>query len=519
MRDVDTSILDMSALTPQEIARETVKRLAARKLAPTPENFTTVYHEVAGTRPLKPFPLDHLRHIGAQLPEQTPAQQRFKAQFAKAVSMHSWDDVEKVLLPQLRAATAPPDRKETTAIALVEEHRFPADLREQLARIVTFAMPALGQDDARMLSLSEELTAYLRLETQHLPTLRKQMSDFAFRLSFVAEEQARIRDTLLGLLRSVFDNIRAINPENPWLQGQLEALIQATQPPLSMRRLEDVERKLRALIHRQIEAQEQTAAAQLVMKQSLNTFLQKLAQTSESSAEYQHRFEACAEELDRATSLADLAPVLQSAIQSARSLAEESRQTSQELGSLRNRAEAAEAEIQRLREALDRMSELASHDLLTGVLNRQGMADAIHKELSRSSRSGSTVCIALLDIDDFKRLNDRLGHVTGDAALQHLASVAKHSLRPQDSVARYGGEEFVVILPDTTSAEATEVLSRLQRELTKQIFLEGEAHVLITFSAGVVEVQPGETQEQIIQRADEAMYAAKRLGKNRVVAA
>lgn len=509
----------MSASTPQEIARETVKRLAARKLAPTPEHFTTVYHEVAGTRPLKPFPLEHLRHIGAQLPEQTPAQQRFKAQFTKAVSMHSWDDVEKVLLPQLRAATAIPDRKETTAIALVEEHSFPPDLREQLARIVTFAMPALGQDDARMLSLSEELTAFLRLDTQHLPTLRKLMSDFAFRLSFVAEDQARIRDTLLSLLRSVFDNIKAINPENPWLQGQLEALIQATMPPLSMRRLEDVETKLRALIHKQIEAQEQTAEAQLVMKQSLNTFLQKLAQTSESSAEYQHRFEACAQELDQATSLTDLAPVLQSAIQSARSLAEESRQTTQELGLLRNRAEEAEGEIQRLREALDRMSELASHDLLTGLLNRQGMADVMHKELARASRSGTTVCMALLDIDDFKRLNDRLGHVTGDAALQHLANVTKHSLRPHDSVARYGGEEFIVVLPDTTRTEAIEVLSRLQRELTKQIFLEGDAHVMITFSAGVVEVQPGETLEQIIQRADQAMYAAKRSGKNRVVAA
>lgn len=217
--------------------------------------------------------------------------------------------------------------------------------------------------------------------------------------------------------------------------------------------------------------------------------------------------------------MAEIAPVLQAAIHSARGLAEDTRHTAEELSELRTRAEHAEAEIQRLRDELDQMSAMASHDLLTGVLNRQGLTDVVGKELARSDRSGTSVCVALLDIDDFKRLNDRLGHISGDAALKHLASVAKASLRPHDSVARFGGEEFVVIMPDTHLPQAIEVLTRLQRELTKQLFLQGSEHVLITFSAGVVQVQPGESMDQIIDRADKAMYSAKRSGKNRVVAA
>lgn len=509
----------MSTPTPQDIARETVKRLSARKLSPTPENFTTVFHEVAGTRPLQPFPLDHLRHLGTSLPEQTPGQQRFKAQFNKAITQHSWEDLQKVLVQQLKSGSGPVESKTFTPVAVVEETSLPAELREQMARIVTFALPALGQDDARILALGEELTQYLRLDSQHLPTLRKLMADFAFRLSFVAEDQASIRTALLGLLRTVFENIGAINPENPWLQAQMEALVQATQPPLALQRLEDVERRLKSLIIKQIEAQEQSAAAQRVMKESLSTFLQRLAQTTANSEEYHKQFESCAEQLDRAKSVADIAPVLQAAIQSARNLADDTRQTTSELTELRSRAEQAEAQISRLRDELDRMTALASHDMLTGALNRQGMADVVAKEMARSDRAGTPICMALLDIDDFKRLNDRLGHMSGDAALQHLARVAKSSLRPHDSVARFGGEEFVVIMPDTTIHDALEVLTRLQRELSKQLFLEGAEHILITFSAGVVQVQPGEALEQVIDRADKAMYSAKRAGKNRVMAA
>ncbi|MDV7401044.1 hypothetical protein RZS08_57030, partial [Arthrospira platensis SPKY1] len=105
-----------------------------RKLPPTPEHFSTVYHEVAGTRPLKPFPLEHLRHIGSALPDQTPAQQRFKAQFGKAVTMHSWDDLEKALIQHLRQSAPSHERKDMIPVAVVEEVGLPPVLREQMCR-------------------------------------------------------------------------------------------------------------------------------------------------------------------------------------------------------------------------------------------------------------------------------------------------------------------------------------------------------------------------------------------------
>jgi len=157
----------MAAMTPQEIAREAVKLLTARKLPPTPDNFQTVYHEVAGTRPLRPFPLEQLRQIGKQLPDRTPAQLRFKTQFNKAVSLHSWDDLEKALLTQLRSA--PPADPATPSVEVTEEKAFPPELLEQMARIVGHALPAVGNDDARIVEQAEELVHYLRLDSQHPP--------------------------------------------------------------------------------------------------------------------------------------------------------------------------------------------------------------------------------------------------------------------------------------------------------------------------------------------------------------
>jgi diguanylate cyclase len=125
--------------------------------------------------------------------------------------------------------------------------------------------------------------------------------------------------------------------------------------------------------------------------------------------------------------------------------------------------------------------------------------------------------VALLDIDNFKKLNDSMGHDAGDEALIHLATVCRETLRPQDTVARYGGEEFIILLPETPLHEATVALTRLQRELTRKFFLHANEKILITFSAGVTQMLPNDNQSTVIKRADEAMYKAKQSGKNRVL--
>jgi diguanylate cyclase len=202
-----------------------------------------------------------------------------------------------------------------------------------------------------------------------------------------------------------------------------------------------------------------------------------------------------------------------------RSMALDSRAAHDELHELRQRAQDKHDELVRLQQTLDQVSLQARHDPLTGSLNRKGLDEVLEREISRGRRAETPLCIALLDVDNFKQINDRLGHATGDAALVHLADVVRSVMRPQDMLARYGGEEFVLVLPDTALASGIEAMQRLQRELTKNFFLKDNEKLLITFSAGVAELAASEDSDGAIKRADQAMYLAKRQGKNRVVAA
>ena len=160
---------------------------------------------------------------------------------------------------------------------------------------------------------------------------------------------------------------------------------------------------------------------------------------------------------------------------------------------------------------------LVRNDQLTGTLNRRGLEEAFENEVARSRRRKSPLCVAMLDIDNFKKLNDSLGHDAGDAALIHLVTIIRETLRPQDTLARFGGEEFIIILPDTMLEDAKTAIVRLQRELTKRYFLHENEKVLITFSAGVTDHRSDDTQASVTKRADDAMFAAKKAGKNRVV--
>ncbi|WP_291992393.1 GGDEF domain-containing protein [Candidatus Accumulibacter sp. ACC003] len=176
---------------------------------------------------------------------------------------------------------------------------------------------------------------------------------------------------------------------------------------------------------------------------------------------------------------------------------------------------AAEARIGELESALAEARMAAFTDTLTGALNRRGFADAYQRELARSRRNGSQLAIALIDLDDFKRLNDSLGHQVGDEALVHLVKGLRAALRPSDILCRFGGEEFVVLLPETALPEAVAAISRFQRQFAARALPDRD--IVVTFSAGVVVNESAESVEDAILRADAATYAAKRAGKNCVV--
>jgi len=181
--------------------------------------------------------------------------------------------------------------------------------------------------------------------------------------------------------------------------------------------------------------------------------------------------------------------------------------------------EEAEQKIQVLTSALDYINGIASEDYLTRTLNRRGMNEALEREFNRADRHGTPLCIAVMDIDHFKKLNDKLGHNGGDEALVHFAQVIKDTKRTTDVLARYGGEEFVIILPNTEQGDAVKVIKRMQHKLSKQCFTYNTEQIVIKFSSGVAQRTTNETPEEIIPRADGALYQAKNAGRNRVIAA
>ena len=182
---------------------------------------------------------------------------------------------------------------------------------------------------------------------------------------------------MLSLLRLVFENIAALSMDDEWLHGQAEALLAASTPPLTLRRLDDVQRRLKDVIFKQTEAKERTVHAQMQMRELLATFIERLAQMDESSSAYNTKMEDCAERISQATQLQDIMPLLEEVMAATRAMALSSRVTRGELQELRERTEAKHAEIDHLRQELDRASAQARHDPLTGSLNRKGFAEAM----------------------------------------------------------------------------------------------------------------------------------------------
>ncbi len=168
---------------------------------------------------------------------------------------------------------------------------------------------------------------------------------------------------------------------------------------------------------------------------------------------------------------------------------------------------------------LKRLQKLAITDGLTKLYNSRYFYSQIELEVDRSSRYNHPLSLQLLDIDEFKAYNDTYGHLEGDKVLIRMGKVIKACLRRMDSAYRYGGEEFTVLLPETTGQEAVMVAERIRQAIAAEIFSPSpEQNLSVTISIGVTEYVPEEDLTSLIQRADQAMYQSKELGKNRVTA-
>ena len=167
-----------------------------------------------------------------------------------------------------------------------------------------------------------------------------------------------------------------------------------------------------------------------------------------------------------------------------------------------------------VRSLYDREQSLSLHDSLTGLLNRRALVGTLALENRRMHRHHHPLTLAYIDLDDFKQVNDRFGHDTGDKLLRILAEAMKTTIRSTDFVARLGGDEFVVLLSETDAEAAKSVITKLHEKLLQEAAASSHP---VTFSIGTVTFPaPLATAAEMIRAADEAMYAAKQRGKNTV---
>lgn len=182
----------------------------------------------------------------------------------------------------------------------------------------------------------------------------------------------------------------------------------------------------------------------------------------------------------------------------------------------RRELDLAHEQISQVSQDLERAEALAVTDPLTGVPNRRGLDIAISREISRARRTNSNLCVAVIDIDHFKSVNDQYGHVIGDQALVHLVNVIRPGVRESDVFGRYGGEEFLLLMPDTPLTGAEFTLNRLLRTLQRAPLHTRSGSIAMSFSAGLTQWRAPQNAHETVEQADQAMYAAKQAGRARI---
>ena len=544
-----------------DVARKTLRMLASKRVAPTPENYRQIYLEIVGTGPAattsnEPESLSWglliaalVKHWEARQIGWTTARKREGLQRVLATSdpnvlfkrvtalIHSWSKSAPADAPGLpnpednAVASSPPVRcseqiahpiaEVSLTNALGDQPVLVESLRGWLADALESVVAVRLSSNAKLAAEARRLAARLReLDSKDaLPVLSRELRTFWTRVDKQCTDDSGLRDGVLRLLRLMVENIHELLADDRWLQGQMDMVRRVLSEPNDIQLIEDAERSIKAVIFKQGILKHSLNDAKSTLKDMVSRFIDQLGEMSESTGAYHSKLDHYAQTIRATDDISELSALLDDLLHETQQIQAETERSREGIIAVRVRAETAEQKVRQLEAELVQASELVREDQLTGVLNRRGLDEAFERELSRIERNRSPLCAALLDLDNFKRLNDSHGHQAGDRALVHMIEIVKTTVRPHDIVARYGGEEFLILLPDTEIEEAVTVITRLQRNLTTHFFLHNNEKLLITFSAGVALLMQNETRDSLVERADTALYQAKAAGKNRVIAA
>jgi len=525
-----------------QLAKAALRRLALDKLEPTPENYARAYRLEAGEPAADASALAALierivRGLERGSRAWTAARKKDSLQRVLAGSrsdakllqqrlsqlVASWDqDVSDTLAAELGADPA----GEPMPITLDALPPAPADATSTAADLVPWRSISATFADTVACALPERAAAQdLRQELEVLNAqllasgadapLAESATAFGHRAQQVLAHRHHVFEQLGALCEELTASLAELAEDDSWVQGQCQAMRAKIEEGLTGRGVRAVGDLLRDTRERQGQLREERERARDSLKGLINRMLTELDELGSQTGNFHDSVGRYADVIEKADSLESLAGVVREMVEESRTVHSLVQQTQARLQDEHHKARDLARRVDELEGEMRRLSEEVSTDQLTQVANRRGLLQAFETERARLERGGGDLAIGLLDIDNFKRLNDELGHGAGDEALRSLAARVSATLRPTDRVARYGGEEFVVLLPETPVAEGQQILTRLQRSLTGGLFMHESKQVFVTFSAGVTAYRANEAIETALERADQALYEAKRTGKNR----
>ena len=414
-------------------------------------------------------------------------------------------------LPQFSRTDASNSQSNNTFAAFLGELSLPGEIGAEVIRLRKRQQDIEAEQDQLAIindtidllkshykqGLNNETLLLHLLEHMCLPkSVRKPLQAIKDELLGGYADENEIKATIRSIAGIVSEVNRALQMELDQVQAYLSHL---------MKELLDIDNYLADSDHDQNESLKATEAFKESLSLDLNDLQENLSGNDDMES-VRHNIDAHLQKLKL-----KLDDHLHDAEQRYQQAQERNQELDKKLSKMQERGDKMKKVIQKERQK-------AQTDALTGIPNRLAFDKQIQREFARCERYEQTCCLAVIDVDKFKSVNDNFGHKAGDKVLKTVAEVCAEHIRESDFLARYGGEEFVVLLPQTKLDDAVAAAEKLRFEIEKCHFHYNDDEVPVTISIGIAEYQTEDAASSLFERADKCLYEAKESGRNRCVA-